>query len=134
MDVTIQAQVLDLMHKLKQEGALMMVTHNLGVVAELCDEIVVMYAGRVVERGTLIDIFDNPRHPYTQGLMAAIPTLSSDKGELFTIAGTVPSASDFPKGCRFAPRCNQAKPECMNEVPPVKAVNEKHYVQCWLEV
>ena len=134
LDVTIQAQVLDLMHKLKQEGALMMVTHNLGVVAELCDEIVVMYAGRVVERGTLIDIFDNPRHPYTQGLMAAIPTLSSDKGELFTIAGTVPSASDFPKGCRFAPRCNQAKPECMNEVPPVKAVNEKHYVQCWLEV
>ena len=134
LDVTIQAQVLDLMHKLKQEGALMMVTPNLGVVAELCEEIVLMYAGRVVERGTLTDIFDEPLHPYTQGLMAAIPTLSSEKGELFTIPGTVPSASDFPKGCRFAPRCDRAKPECMHDVPPIKQVSAKHYVQCWLEV
>ena len=93
-----------------------------------------MYAGRVVERGTLTDIFDEPLHPYTQGLMAAIPTLSSEKGELFTIPGTVPSASDFPKGCRFAPRCDRAKPECMHDVPPIKQVSAKHYVQCWLEV
>lgn len=132
LDVTIQAQVLDLMHKLKKDGALMMVTHNLGVVAELCDEIVVMYAGRVVERGTLTDIFDNPQHPYTQGLLKAIPTLASSKEPLFTIAGTVPSASDFPKGCRFAPRCNQCTARCHDEVPPVKQLGNKHFMQCWL--
>lgn len=92
-----------------------------------------MYAGRVVERGTLTDIFDEPLHPYTQGLMAAIPTLPLKKGA-FHHSWTVPSASDFPKGCRFAPRCDRAKPECMHDVPPIKQVSAKHYVQCWLEV
>lgn len=132
LDVTIQAQVLDLMHKLKESGSLVIVTHNLGVVAELCDEIVVMYAGRVVERGELVDIFDNPQHPYTQGLMAAIPTLSSPKEPLYTILGTVPTADNFPKGCRFAPRCPKAMAQCHEQMPPNKQINESHVVQCWL--
>lgn len=132
LDVTIQAQVLDLMHKLKENGSLVIVTHNLGVVAELCDEIVVMYAGRVVERGELADIFDHPMHPYTQGLMAAIPTLSSSKDPLYTIPGTVPTAENFPKGCRFAPRCPKKLAQCQEQVPPNKQINTSHIVQCWL--
>ncbi|MCQ4726036.1 ABC transporter ATP-binding protein [Anaerotignum faecicola] len=132
LDVTIQAQVLDLMKSLKQNGSLMLITHNLGVVAQVCDEIVVMYAGRVVEKGTLKDVFDNPKHPYTQGLMKSIPTLDSVKEDLYTIPGMVPGIRDFPKGCRFAPRCDKVCPECMEQVPPIIQINEKHQVQCFL--
>lgn len=132
LDVTIQAQVLDLMRRLKEGGSLMVVTHNLGVVAELCDEIVVMYAGRVVERGSLEAILNSPRHPYTQGLMAAIPSLTSSSEELYTIPGSVPTINNFEKGCRFSPRCEYCLPQCKDEVPPTKQIGDNHYVQCWL--
>ena len=104
LDVTVQAQILDLMKKLKGTGGLVMVTHNLGVVAEICEEVVVMYAGRAVERGTLQQVFDQPLHPYTKGLMASIPTMTSKKEPLHTIPGTVPTVYDFGPGCRFADR------------------------------
>jgi oligopeptide/dipeptide ABC transporter ATP-binding protein len=132
LDVTIQAQVLDLMRRLKEGGSLMVVTHNLGVVAELCDEVVVMYAGRVVERGSLEAILDHPKHPYTKGLMAAIPTLTSNDSGLYTIPGTVPTIDNFEKGCRFSPRCNQCLPKCKEQVPPTVQIDDNHYVQCWL--
>jgi len=132
LDVTIQAQVLDLMERLKDAGSLMVVTHNLGVVAELCDEVVVMYAGRIVEKGSLKSILENPKHPYTQGLMAAIPSLNTGNKKLYTIPGSVPTIDNFEKGCRFAPRCEHCLSQCKNEVPPNKQVDENHYVQCWL--
>ncbi|MGI5857971.1 MAG: ABC transporter ATP-binding protein [Tepidanaerobacteraceae bacterium] len=132
LDVTIQAQVLDLMKRLKESGSLMVVTHNLGVVAELCDEVVVMYAGRVVERGSLEAILDHPLHPYTKGLMAAIPTMTSGDEELYTIPGSVPNIENFEKGCRFSPRCEYCLDKCKDDVPPTKQVDDRHYVQCWL--
>jgi oligopeptide/dipeptide ABC transporter ATP-binding protein len=133
LDVTIQAQVLELMTKLNDKGSMMLITHNLGIVAETCDEVVVMYAGRVVEKGSMEEIFDNPCHPYTKGLMAAIPTLSSTKDELYSIPGTVPMSKDFASGCRFQDRCKECNEYCMDKVPPMKNVGENHYVQCWLE-
>ena len=105
LDVTIQAQILDIMRRLKgASGSLMVITHNLGVVAEICDEVAVMYAGRAVERGTLKAIFDHPLHPYTRGLMASVPTMRSEKKPLHTIPGTVPTVYDYGPGCRFADR------------------------------
>ncbi|GLI52002.1 MULTISPECIES: ABC transporter ATP-binding protein [Tepidanaerobacter] len=133
LDVTIQAQVLDLMKRLKENGSLMVVTHNLGVVAEICDKVVVMYAGRVVEQGSLEAILENPKHPYTRGLMAAIPTMVSSDKELYTIPGTVPNIEDFEKGCRFFPRCEYRLDICKDNIPPTKRLMNNHYVQCWLE-
>lgn len=133
LDVTIQAQVLDLMQRLKQDGSLLLITHNLGIVAEICDEVVVMYAGRVVEKCSMEEIFDHPLHPYTKGLMAAIPTLSTGDEELYSIPGTVPAIKNFLPGCRFADRCQSRLEQCKNKVPPVKEVGNSHYVQCWLE-
>ncbi|HHY27166.1 MAG TPA: ABC transporter ATP-binding protein [Desulfitobacterium dehalogenans] len=133
LDVTIQAQVLDLMSRLGGESSLMLITHNLGVVAEVCDEVVVMYAGSVVERGGRQEIFENPCHPYTRGLMAAIPTLSSGKEELYSIPGTVPVSANFAKGCRFADRCNAAMEHCKDQLPPTKQLTPNHSVQCWLD-
>lgn len=133
LDVTIQAQVLDLMQRLKDKGSLLLITHNLGIVAEVCDDIVVMYAGRVVEKGSMEEIFENSFHPYTKGLMRAIPTLNSGKEELYSIPGTVPTSMNFAQGCRFADRCTDCLERCSNEVPPVKQVGDHHYVQCWLD-
>ncbi|MCQ1530019.1 ABC transporter ATP-binding protein [Lutispora saccharofermentans] len=132
LDVTIQAQVLDLMQKLKEKGSLMLITHNLGIVSEICDEVVVMYAGRVVEKGSAEEIFENPCHPYTKGLMAAIPSLSVEQEELYSIPGTVPVAKNFAAGCRFADRCGECAEGCKDSVPPTKEVSPNHYVQCWL--
>lgn len=132
LDVTVQAQILDLMKKLKGTGGLVMVTHNLGVVAEICEEVVVMYAGRAVERGTLKEVFGQPLHPYTKGLMASIPTMRSSKEPLHTIPGTVPTVYDFGPGCRFADRCEHCQQRCREEAPPEKRVTEDHLVQCWL--
>lgn len=133
LDVTIQAQILDIMRRLKgTSGSLMLITHNLGIVAEICEEVVVMYAGRAIERGTLKAIFDNPLHPYTQGLMASVPTMRSEKKPLYTIPGTVPTVYDFKEGCRFADRCQHCTEECRTKVPPVKRVGEDHIVQCWM--
>lgn len=132
LDVTVQAQILDLMKKLKGTGGLVMVTHNLGVVAEICEEVVVMYAGRAVERGTLQQVFDHPLHPYTKGLMASIPTMRSKKEPLHTIPGTVPTVYDFGPGCRFADRCEHCTQKCREQVPPEKWVGNDHLVQCWM--
>lgn len=133
LDVTIQAQVLDLMNRLKEGGSMMLITHNLGIVAEICDEVVVMYAGRVVESGSMEQIFDNPSHPYTRGLMAAIPTLSATKDELYSIPGNVPMTQDFTSGCRFRDRCTECLDCCKDKVPPNREVDPNHYVQCWLD-
>ena len=133
LDVTIQAQILDIMRRLKgSSGSLMLITHNLGIVAGICEEVVVMYAGRAIERGTLKAIFDNPLHPYTQGLMASVPTMRSEKKPLYTIPGTVPTVYDFKEGCRFADRCQHCTEECRTKIPPVKRVGEDHIVQCWM--
>lgn len=133
LDVTIQAQVLDLISRLEGTGSLMLITHNLGVVAEVCDQVVVMYAGSVVERGGMDDIFDHPSHPYTKGLMAAIPSLSSGKEELYTIPGTVPISMNFLQGCRFADRCEFCLDGCQDKIPPLKQLAPNHFVQCWLD-
>ena len=133
LDVTIQAQVLDLMSKLKVNGSLMLITHNLGIVVEICDDVVVMYAGRVVESGSMVEIFDHPTHPYTRGLFAAIPTLTHNQDELYTIPGSVPVSTKFLPGCRFAPRCTQAMEHCYTQVPPERELSPSHLVNCWLE-
>ncbi len=134
LDVTIQAQILDIMRRLKgASGSLMVITHNLGIVAEICEEVVVMYAGRAIERGTLKAIFDNPLHPYTRGLMASVPTIRSEKKPLHTIPGTVPTVYDFGPGCRFAERCEHCMECCRTSVPPVKRVGQDHLVQCFIE-
>ena len=132
LDVTVQAQILDIMRKLKGTGGLVIITHNLGVVADICEEVVVMYAGRTVERGTLKAVFDNPLHPYTKGLMSSIPTVRTGKEPLYTIPGTVPTIYDFGKGCRFADRCEQCTQRCREGAPPTKSAGSDHLVQCWL--
>ena len=139
LDVTIQAQILDLMLALQQETgmAIILITHDLGVIAETCDEVVVMYAGKVAEKASVYDLFQFPKHPYTQGLLASIPSLSSQpKQELQTIEGTVPELSALPAGCRFQNRCLYKKTRCLLVAPPLEAVNARHWVSCyrWQEV
>ena len=139
LDVTIQAQVLGLMQELQAEMgmAIMLITHDLGVIADLADEVVVMYAGRVVEKGTVDDIFYNPLHPYTQGLLKSIPVLGrTPQRTLPSIPGTVPHPLTLPSGCSFQPRCSERMPEC-ERMPELIAINEKtenggHTVRCWL--
>jgi oligopeptide/dipeptide ABC transporter ATP-binding protein len=134
LDVTIQAQVLDLMRELQQEMgmAILMITHDLGVIADLSDEVVVMYAGRVVERGSLDEIFYEPLHPYTRGLLASIPVLGRrTKERLYSIPGTVPHPLALPKGCPFRPRCTERMRICL-EMPELKDMGEGHLVRCWL--
>ncbi|MGE6107504.1 ABC transporter ATP-binding protein [Aeromonas sobria] len=139
LDVTIQAQILALMKELQaQTGmAILFITHDLGVVAELCDEVVVMYAGRAVERAQVFDLFERPHHPYTHGLMRSIPRLEdAPKTLLNTIKGQVPSLSEMPAGCRFSNRCPHASARCVGEVPPVELLANRHAVAChhWKEI
>ena len=117
LDVTIQAQVLDLMVNLKKGGSMMLITHNLGVVAEVCEDVVVMYAGQIIESGPVKEVFLHPAHPYTQGLLRAIPQLDTRSKTLESIPGVVPSVQNFPKGCRYAPRCPHARPSAVRSVP-----------------
>ncbi|MEC8840064.1 MAG: ABC transporter ATP-binding protein [Candidatus Poribacteria bacterium] len=134
LDVTIQAQVLDLMRELQEElgMAIMMITHDLGVIAEITNEIVIMYAGRVVEKGNLDQIFYHPLHPYTRGLLASIPVLGTESRErLHSISGSVPRPSAMPPGCAFAPRCAERFERC-DEMPELEAVGEHSSVRCWL--
>ena len=122
LDVTIQAQILELMTELRERlgMAIMLITHDLGVVAEMCDDVVVMYAGRVVERGPVDEVFGSPQHPYTEALLQSIPLLGMTQAEpLRVIRGTVPSPLDWPPGCRFAPRCDYAFAKCAEEHPPL---------------
>jgi oligopeptide/dipeptide ABC transporter ATP-binding protein len=135
LDVTIQAQILDLMRSLQKEigMAILLITHDLGVVAEVCDNVMVMYAGRVVERGPVKEIFQSPRHPYTQGLLKSIPVLGKRIDVLPTIKGTVPSLSDLGEGCHFRGRCAQALPRCATDLPLPKTHNSttNHSFSCW---
>jgi oligopeptide/dipeptide ABC transporter ATP-binding protein len=139
LDVTIQAQILDLIKTLQKEigMAVVFVTHAMGVVAEICDDVLVMYAGKVVEKGSVFDIFGNPMHPYTKGLLASIPRLSSvRKTHLPVIEGMVPSISEFREGCRFSNRCKFATPSCMASNPQAEEVKSGHWVSCfhWREI
>ncbi len=134
LDVTIQAQVLDLMQDLKRKfhAAIMLITHDLGVVAEMCEEVVVMYLGKVVEHAKVRPIFHEPKHPYTQGLLKSIPSLATKKKRLEPIKGVVPDPLNAPPGCPFNPRCPHTMDICKQEMPPLKEVVADHDVACWL--
>jgi oligopeptide/dipeptide ABC transporter ATP-binding protein len=135
LDVTIQAQILELLADLRSRlgMAIMLITHDLGVVAEVCDRVVVMYAGEVVEEGPVAEIFQNPRHPYTQGLMQAIPRLGRRSERLAVIPGMVPAAINWPIGCRFHARCPYGFDVCVREKPELFVINQQHTSRCWLE-
>ncbi|AEY01455.1 oligopeptide transporter ATP-binding component [Oceanimonas sp. GK1] len=136
LDVTVQAQIMSLLNKLKTEfnTAIMLITHDLGVVAGSCDRVLVMYAGRIMETAPVRDLFYRPAHPYTQGLLAAVPRLDRDTGELATIAGTPPNLLRLPPGCPFQARCPHVFDRCRREVPPLRELGEGRYCACFLEV
>lgn len=138
LDVTIQAQILDLISGLQKKlgMAMIMITHDLGVVAEVCDYVVVMYAGKVVEQGSVQDIFAKPSHPYTKGLLNSLPSYGGQakKGRLATIAGLVPSLTDLPKGCRFQDRCFKRAEKCSSEEPTLAQVGPGHQAACYYPV
>ncbi|HBL8861348.1 TPA: ABC transporter ATP-binding protein, partial [Enterobacter hormaechei] len=133
LDVTIQAQILALLNTLKEETgtAVLMITHDLGVVAEVAQQVAVMYAGQVVEQGSVEAIFADPQHPYTIGLMGSIPSLGVRKGQLSTIPGSVPLPESMPQGCRFATRCPFAQTRCHAEKPPLTMLGTGHQVACF---
>ena len=133
LDVTIQAQILQLLQKMQDESgtSIIMITHDLGLIAETCDDVVVMYAGRIAEQGAVGDVFDHPRHPYTQGLLASIPRLSTPrKSRLRTIEGMVPALTDMPAGCRFNNRCPHADAHCVARYPEIADISDGHLVAC----
>ena len=135
LDVTIQAQILELMMELREKlgMAIIMITHDLGIVASMCEKIAVMYAGRIVEYGTTDDIFYNPKHEYTKGLIKSIPRLDAkDHERLVPIEGTPVDMLNPPAGCPFAPRCDNCMKICLREMPPVTFFSDVHYTQCWL--
>jgi peptide/nickel transport system ATP-binding protein len=132
LDVTIQAQILDLLRDLKQRlgMAILLITHNLGIVGEIADRVAVMYAGQIVELAPARELLQRPLHPYTQALMASVPKLQGGAKRLTAIAGNVPRIGNFPTGCRFAPRCAIAKPECSQNVPELREVEPGRWVRC----
>jgi len=132
LDVTLQAQILDLMRELKAQSgaAIILITHDLGVVAEVCDEVAVMYAGEIVERATVDELFARPQHPYTVGLLGSIPRLGRRTSHLATIEGMVPNMARPPSGCRFAARCPFAKAACVAAPPPFKNLSPAHWSRC----
>ena len=134
LDVTIQAQVLKLMKELKQKYniAMLVITHDLGIVADVCDEVSVMYAGRVVEHGTLEDVYERTAHPYTEGLFNSIPNIEARTHRLIPIRGLMPDPTDLPKGCPFHPRCSYATEECKTKEPDKTQLSDTHYVYCIL--
>lgn len=135
LDVTIQAQILDLMRKLKEEtkAAVMLITHDLGVIAEMADNVAVLYAGKLVECSSVNDLFENPLHPYTVGLLESIPQLTDEGGEkLFTIEGSIPDMRNLPPGCSFHPRCRFAIDLCSKQEPPISRLGEERQARCWL--
>lgn len=136
LDVTIQAQILDLMRDLQKElgMAIIMITHDLGVVAQMCDEVIVMYAGSICEQGTADEIFYNPRHEYTKGLLNSIPTVDTVGKKLQPITGTPIDLLNMPKGCPFAPRCNAAMKICLEQKAERMQINDDHMAGCWMNV
>jgi oligopeptide/dipeptide ABC transporter ATP-binding protein len=135
LDVTIQAQILDLLAQLRQRlgMAMVLITHDLGVVREVCDRVIVMYAGQVVEEGSVAEIFESPRHPYTEGLLRSIPRLGHRTDRLATIPGTVPSPTQWPVGCRFHTRCPYGWNLCVDQAPPLFPAGPGRHSRCWLE-
>ena len=133
LDVTIQAQILDLLRDLQSRlgMAILIITHDLGVIAELASEVLVMYAGRIVESAPVRALFGDPQHPYTIGLLGSIPRLDANRDRLATIEGTVPAANNQPRGCGFSPRCPFADLRCRSEPPPLRMIGERHHAACW---
>ena len=136
LDVTIQAQILELIQELQKKMgmAVILVTHDLGVIADMCDNIVVMYGGRICERGTAREIFYNPKHEYTRGLLRSIPNVNNMKTKLVPISGTPINMLNLPKGCAFCARCDSAMKVCLTEVPEELWINDEHKAACWLNV
>lgn len=133
LDVTIQAQILDLIRDLREEMnmSIVLITHDLGVVAETADRIVVMYAGKIVEEATTVELFENPKHPYTEGLLSSIPRLDARSERLYVIKGIVPHPMHMPAGCRFNPRCPYATEKCREQAPELVNTGKGHMVSCW---
>lgn len=133
LDVTIQAQILELIKLLQNQHrtSLLMITHNLGIISELCENVAVMYAGRIIEYGSVREVFKNPSHPYTIGLLNALPSLDSTKERLNAIPGTVANAQHLPTGCAFHPRCEHCTQACRNTKPPLIQLNDEHFVACY---
>jgi peptide/nickel transport system ATP-binding protein len=133
LDVTIQAQILELLRELQAETgmAIILITHDLGVVAQVADEVAVMYAGKVVERAPVSQVFQDPQHPYTIGLMGSVPSLGRRQGRLATIRGSVPPPELMPRGCRFTPRCPFSDQHCANDPPPLGEIAPGHRARCW---
>jgi oligopeptide/dipeptide ABC transporter ATP-binding protein len=133
LDVTIQAQILNLLKELQEKlnMAIVLITHDIGVAAQMADKIVVMYAGKIMEEGTVYEIFDKPSHPYTIGLLSSIPTIDGDRSApLKSISGSIPSLTEMPVGCRFHPRCQYATDKCITEQPPLESIGQ-HKIACW---
>lgn len=136
LDVTIQAQILELMRDLKNKinTSIILITHDLGIVADLCSRVFVMYGGKIIEKGAVDDIYYHPQHPYTWGLLKSIPRLdTSEKGKLVPIPGTPPDLLNPPTGCRFAPRCEHCMQVCIEQMPEYTTINDGHQVACWLQ-
>ncbi|MEH7121149.1 ABC transporter ATP-binding protein [Neobacillus vireti] len=134
LDVTVQAQILQLLKKIRKERnmSIMLITHDLGVVAEMADRVAVMYAGQIVEEGSVKAIFHQPKHPYTKGLLKSVPQLDSANGEkLYSITGSVPSITSMPPGCRFSPRCPEATEMCFSKGPNIIHFDDQGMVRCW---
>jgi oligopeptide/dipeptide ABC transporter ATP-binding protein len=132
LDVTTQAQILDLLRELKNRlgMSMLLITHNLGIVAGIADRVAVMYAGQIVELSPARELLEAPRHPYTRALLASVPKLSGNGHRLAAIPGAVPKAGDFPAGCRFAPRCARARRECSESIPSLLEIEPKRWVRC----
>ena len=133
LDVTIQAQILELMKELQRprSSSLLMITHNLGIIAELCQKVAVIYAGTIIEYGTVEEVFTNPQHWYTKGLLGAIPKLTGPRNRLAFIPGTVANANDLPSGCKFHPRCQHCTQQCREQIPELFEYTAGHQVACW---
>ena len=134
LDVTIQAQILDLIREMNEElhSSVLFITHDLGVVSELCDTVIVMYTGHIVEQAPAGELFRDPKHPYTIGLLNAIPVITKDRKPLSTIEGMVPNPTERIKGCSFWPRCPHATERCRTVSPPMKQLSAERKVRCWL--
>ena len=134
LDVTIQAQILELIESLQDQldMAVIMITHNLGVIASMCDRMIVMYAGQVCERGTTDDVFYNPRHEYTRGLLRSLPTLEKTNDKLIPIPGQPVDVLNIPPGCPFAPRCGKTMVICQEQLCPDEELNPGHFATCWM--
>lgn len=132
LDVTIQAQILELIKKLQTQysTSLLMITHNLGIISELCQKVAVMYAGRIIEYGTVKEVFEHPAHPYTRGLIGALPTIHETKDSLTAVPGKMADAQNLPSGCAFHPRCEHCKQQCTKDVPCMREIGPEHFVAC----